>query len=124
MVLYQADPRGVGVATGANEQMAVAQVFQFQINPGKNQEFNAQVAEAKKIQERLGGRVRVWQATMAGPNSGFISYVIEHDNLAAFATFSDKLAADADWLAFVAKTFGANPSARVVAGSLANEVTP
>ena len=104
--------------------MAVAQIVQFRINPGKNQEFNAQVAEAKGHHERLGGRVRVWQATAAGPNSGIVSYVIEHKDLAAFATFSDKLAADAQWLAFVAKIFTANPSGTLVSSGLANEITP
>jgi len=104
--------------------MAVAQVIQFRISPGKNQEFNAQVAEAKKLQERLGGRVRVWQATAAGPNTGLVSYVIEHDNLAAFAAFSDKLSADAEWLAFSAKVFVANPSGTLISAGLANEITP
>ena len=104
--------------------MAVAQVFQFRINPGRNQEFNAQVAEAKGHAERLGARVRVWQATMAGPNTGLVSYVIEHKDMAAFATFADKLAADSGWQAFVAKIFTANPTATAISAALANEVTP
>ena len=104
--------------------MAVAQVFQFRINPGRNQEFNAQVAEGKKHQERLGGRVRVWQATAAGPNTGLVSYVIEHKDLAAFASFVDKLNADAEWLAFAAKIFTANPSGTLMSAVLANEITP
>lgn len=123
MVLCRADSRGVGVARGA-KQVAVAQVFQFRISPGKNQEFNAQVDEAKKLQEKLGGHVRVWQATLAGPNSGLVSYVIEHENLAAFAAFSDKLSADAAWLAFVAKAFVANPAGTLISAVLANEMTP
>ena len=104
--------------------MAVAQIAQFRINPGKNQEFNAQVAEAKGHHERLGGRVRVWQATAAGPNTGVVSYVIEHKDMAAFAAFSDKVATDAQWLAFAAKTFTANPSGTLISGALATEITP
>jgi hypothetical protein len=104
--------------------VAVAQVIQFRINPGRNQEFNAQVAEAKKLQERLGGRVRVWQATAAGPNTGLVSYVIEHPDLAAFAAFSDKLNADSQWQAFVAKVFTANPSGTLISAALVNEITP
>ncbi len=105
--------------------MAVAQVFQFRIVQGKNQEFNANVAEAKKIQERLGGRVRVWQATMAGQNTGLVSYVIEHDDMAAFASFSQKIGTDADWLAFAAKTLGGtNPTGALLSAVLANEITP
>ena len=104
--------------------MAVAQVAQFRITQGKAVEFNAQVAEAKKIQERLGGRVRVWQATAAGPNTGLVSYVIEHKDMAAFAAFSDKVATDAQWLAFTAKIFTANPSGTLISGALATEITP
>lgn len=122
MVLCRADLHGMGVARGA-KRLAVAQVFQFRVTPGKNQEFNAQVGEAKKLQEKLGGHVRVWQATMAGPNSGLVSYVIEHENLAAFAAFSDKLASDAAWLAFVAKAFVANPAGTLLSAVLANEIT-
>lgn len=105
--------------------MAVAQVFQFRIIQGKAQEFNANVAEAKKIQERLGGRVRVWQATMAGQNTRLVSYVVEHDNMAAFASFSDKIAADSEWTAFAAKTLlGGNPTGNLLSAVLANEITP
>ena len=104
--------------------MAVAQVAQFRITQGKAVEFNAQVAEAKKIQERLGARVRVWQATAAGPNTGLVSYVIEHKDLAEFAAFSDKLNADTTWQAFVAKAFVANPTGTLLSAALANEITP
>ena len=104
--------------------MAVAQVTQFQISPGRNQEFNAQVAEAKGHHERLGGRVRVWQATVAGPNTGLVSYVVEHKDMAAFAAFSDKMGTDAQWLAFVAKIFTANPTGTLVSSALATETTP
>lgn len=105
--------------------MAVAQVFQFRIVQGKNQEFAAQVAEAKKLQERHGGRVRVWQGTMAGPNTGLVSYVIEHDDMAAFAGFAQKLGADSEWLAFAAKTLqSANPTGALISAALANEITP
>ena len=40
--------------------MAVVQAIQFRIIQGKTQEFMTNVAEARKIQEGLGGRVRVW----------------------------------------------------------------
>jgi len=104
--------------------MAVATITQFRINPGRNADFNAQVAEAKGHHERLGARVRVWQATAAGPNTNVVSYVIEHKDMAAFAAFSDKVTADAQWLAFVAKVFTANPSGTLISGALATEITP
>ncbi|MDP9238220.1 MAG: hypothetical protein M3P30_12635 [Chloroflexota bacterium] len=103
--------------------MAVATVVRFAINPGKNQEFMALAAEAKKIHERLGGKVRIWNATLAGPDSGNVSYVIEHANIAAYASFSDKMGADAEWLKFVPKAFSANPAGRALSSVLITEAT-
>jgi hypothetical protein len=103
--------------------VAVATVATFQVLPGKNQQFQANVAEGKKLHERLGGRVRVWQATIAGENSNSVLYVIEHDDLAAFANFTQKAAADSEVQAFTAK-IQANPSATWVSSSLVTEVTP
>ncbi len=103
--------------------MAVVQAIQFRIVQGKTQEFMANVAEARKIQEGLGGRVRVWQAAIAGPNSGVVTYTIEHDDLAAFAAFTDKLQADSEWQAFAAKTMlSANPTGNLLSVALATEI--
>ena len=105
--------------------MAVAQVAQFRIVPGRNEEFTKNVAAAKKMHERHGGRVRVWTALAAGPNTGIVSYVIEHDDLAAYADFAAKLTADPEWVEFVAKTLGrADPSGTFQGTTLANEITP
>jgi hypothetical protein len=101
--------------------MAVATVVRFQINPGRQLEFMTLVGEAKGIHEGLGGKVRVWNATIAGPDSGTVSYVIEHKDMAAYASFSDKMAADAKWLAFAAKAFNANPTSRVLSSVLITE---
>ena len=105
--------------------MAVVQAVQFRIVPGKNEEFTNNVAAAKKIHERLGGRVRVWTAVAAGPNTGIVNYVIEHDDLAAYADFGTKLPADPEWVEFAAKTLGrADPAGTLLGVTLANEITP
>ena len=101
--------------------MAVATVTRFQVNPGRNADFMALVAEAKKIHARLGATVRVWNATLAGADSGTVSYVIEHKDIAAYASFSDKLAADAEWQKFLPKAFSANPTSRAVSAALITE---
>lgn len=116
-------PRVSGAAEVA--RVAVAQVAQFRIVQGKNQEFNANVATAKKIHERHGARVRVWQGVFAGENTGLVSYVIEHNDLAAYASFAQKLAADSEWLEFAAKTLqSGNPTGTFLSAVLANEITP
>ena len=103
--------------------MAVATVATFQVLPGKNQQFQALIAEAKKHHERLGGRVRIWTATIAGENSNNVLYVIEHDDIVAFANFTEKTNADSEWQAFIAKAL-ADPSSTWVSSSLLNETTP
>lgn len=101
--------------------MAVATVTRFQINPGKGPDFMALVVEAKRIHERLGGKVRVWNATIAGPDSGTVSYVIEYTDMAAYASFTEKLTADAEWQKFVPKAFSANPAGRALSAALITE---
>ncbi len=103
--------------------MAVAVVTQWQVVQGRRAQFITEAGEAKSIHERLGGRVRMYGATLAGTNTGIITYVIEFDDLAAYAAFSQKLQADKAWLTFVARTIGgADPSARAVSQSLLSEI--
>jgi len=105
--------------------MAVLQVVQFRIVPGRNQEFNENVAMAKKIHERLGAQVRVWAAVAAGPNTGVISYGLQHNDWAGFASFNEKLATDSEWQKFAATVVQRADPAGVLQGSaLLNEVTP
>lgn len=102
--------------------MAVITVARWQVNPGRQQEFMALVGEAKRIHERLGGKVRVWNVTLAGPDSNTISYSVEHKDMTAFGSFTDKLAVDAEWLALGAKAMTPNPTARLLSQSLGTEL--
>lgn len=105
--------------------MAVATVAQFRIVPGKASEFATNVATAKKIHERLGAHVRVWSAFAAGPNSGMVSYVIEHKDWASFASFNDKLTGDSEWQQFIVKVLqSADPAGLFQSSSVATEITP
>lgn len=101
--------------------MAVAQVFRFQVSPGKQVEFMANVAEAKRMQEAAGAKVRVWNAVFAGADTNTVGYVVEHKDMAAFASFTDKMQADAAWQAFLIKAFPANPAGTVLGGALIQE---
>jgi hypothetical protein len=103
--------------------VAVATVTQWRITQGRRQDFLAASQQAKKIHERLGGRVHLWGATLAGPNSALASYVIEHDDFQSYARFTEKLAADAEWQAFFATTVNhPDPVATLVSNSLATEI--
>ncbi len=80
--------------------MAVVAVFSWKVKPGRMQEFRGRVAEAQKIHERLGARVRVLLPQYSGePN---VAYLLEHDSMTAHGTFSDKLQSDSEWQALTA----------------------
>ena len=105
--------------------MAVATVTQWKVTPGKQQEVMANIARARLIHERLGVRVRVWQALLAGPQAGTIAYVLEYDDLAAYARTVQQLQADSEWQAFVSEVLQATePSATLLANSLLTDITP
>ncbi len=103
--------------------MAVLQVAQFRITPGRNQEFNANAAKAKNIHERLGAQVRVWAAVVAGPNTGLVTYSMQHQDWASYASFNEKLVADSEWQQFVANVIQRpDPSGVLQSAALLNEV--
>jgi hypothetical protein len=100
--------------------MAVATVNTFRPLPARAQDFLAACSEAKKIHERLGGRVRIWRSRIGGEPLA-IGYVVEHDDLARFAEFSSKLESDQEWQALWARA-GTDPSATMIQSSLIDEV--
>ena len=101
--------------------MTVATVTTWKAAPGKRDELLKLFKEAKAIHERLGGRVRMWAAGMAGPNFGTLTYVIEHADLAALATFSEKSLADPAWQKLVPALFSDSPGS-IVSHSQATEI--
>jgi hypothetical protein len=98
----------------------ILSVATWRPHDGKTQEFVAGVGVAKKIHERLGGRVRVL-TTQFGGSPLTLVYGIDHDSWAAFGTFGEKLASDSEWLALTAQA-QANPLAELVSHSVSFEV--
>ena len=98
---------------------AVAQLATWRPRDGHLQEFLANVATAKKIHERLGAKVRVWQ-TMFGGQAMSLGYVIEHAGWEAFGKFGAKLEADAEWQAFWSKAL-ANRTGELLQNSVVVE---
>jgi len=97
----------------------VAQVATWRAREGRAQEFMANVATAKKIQERLGAKVRVWQTTIGGQPLS-VGYVIEHGGWEAFGKFGAKLETDSEWQNFWSKAL-ANPTADLLQNSVVVE---
>lgn len=72
----------------------------WRARPGRFQDFIAACTKAKKIHQRLGAKVRVFNAQFGGsPFSTF--YTTEHADSNAFGAFGAKLEADAEWLGLV-----------------------
>ena len=100
--------------------MAVINVVIWRPKDGRAAEFLGQVAEAKKIHERLGAQVRVLQAGV-GPNPFTVTYVTEHADGKAYGEFLDKQLADADFQSFWAKAL-TDPTAEPLQSSLLADV--
>jgi hypothetical protein len=100
--------------------MAVITVNVWRPKDGRAAEFVAQLSQAKKIHERLGGTVRILQLT-SGPNPFSINYAVEHADGAAFGTFIDKLGADAEWQEFWAKAL-VDPTADPIGSSVLTDM--
>jgi hypothetical protein len=98
---------------------AIAQVATWRPRDGHLQEFMANVATAKKIHERLGAKVRVWQSLFGGQAMS-VGYVVEHAGWEAFGKFGAKLEADAEWQNFWGKAI-ANPTADLIQNSVLTE---
>ena len=59
------------------------------------------------------------------PKPGLVTYGIQHQDWAAYASFNEKLATDSEWQQFLASVVqGANPSGVLQSGALLNEITP
>lgn len=110
-----------GVINNGGSSMAVISVHTFRVKAGRLQEFLKLCAEARKIHEGLGGRVRIWQPAFGG-EAATVGYTIEHDDMTAHGTFSDKLQSDSAWQALT-KGAQANtdPSVEPVSSALYQE---
>lgn len=80
--------------------MSVNAVFFWQPGPGRQAEVLGTFATARKIHERLGARVFTRQPLFYGNQPPRLQYLMNFDDLAAYATFSGKLDADAEWQGF------------------------
>ena len=98
---------------------AVAMVSIWRPRDGQLQNFATNVARAKRIQERLGGRVRVWQSNFGGQPLSFV-YTIEVGSWRAFGEFGEKIQSDPEWQKFWAEAL-ANPSADLLQNGVISE---
>lgn len=98
---------------------AIASISLWRPRDGKIADFMARVTTAKKIHERLGGKVRVWQSQFGGQPLS-VGYVIETESWEAFGAFGAKMEKDAEWQQFWADALQ-NASADLLQNSVVTE---
>jgi hypothetical protein len=109
------------VASAASD--TTLQVIAVRVEPGKLEQYVSVLAKLNGVLERLGvpSRLRVWQATVAGDNTGVVVVGIEHADLAAYADTTTKSAADPEWQQLIA---GLDEIRTVLSHNLYREITP
>jgi NIPSNAP len=107
----------------AADSNTVLQVTAVQVKPGQMDAYLAKVKQLQAIIKRLGtpGTTRVWEATLAGDDSGTVVVGVEYPSLAAYAESTSKVSADPEWQKMMA---GLDDMRTVVSRSLYRERTP
>ena len=82
--------------TGSGKVLVITGI---QAKPGKLQEYRTRLTSMQASMKRLGltGTVRVWQADLAGPETGDIAIGTEYADLATYVAEQAKLSADPEW---------------------------
>lgn len=102
---------------------AVMVVTGVTVNPGMLATYQERVGQGAAMNERLSlsGRMRMWQATLAGPATGNVAVAIEYKDLATYAAENAKISGDAEWQSLLS---GLNDIRTLNTRSLYQEITP
>ncbi len=103
--------------------MAILATTVWKVRPGKTQDFLANVAAAKRILERLGGRVRLVNQVVGSLAPAMI-VIVESADWKAYGEQQAKAQADSQWQEFFARVIAnnTNPSADLVATGLSTDM--
>ncbi|MDJ0787902.1 MAG: hypothetical protein QNK05_13915 [Myxococcota bacterium] len=94
---------GLVVSTGAFAQ-AVLQSVVVKVHPGKMAEYQKAIGTLQGVMDRVGGggRVQMWNATLAGTGTGTSLVGVGYPSLSAFAKATTQATADPEWQKTVA----------------------
>jgi len=103
----------------------VLNVIAIKVKAGEQDTYLKKVKALSGIMKRLdtGGTMRVWEATVAGDNTGTIYVGIEYPDLATFGAGMAKARQDEEWTKTV-KELDKSGLREVRANSLLTEITP
>jgi hypothetical protein len=110
---------------GAADAPKVLNVIAIKVKAGEQDAYLKKVKALNAVMKRLetGGTMRVWEATVAGDNTGTIYVGIEYPNLAAFGAGTSKSRQDEEWTRTI-KELDKSGVREVVSNSLLTEITP
>lgn len=100
--------------------MALSQATTLRPRPGRYDDFIKVSSQVRKICQRLGAQVSVWQVQV-GSNAGTVTVAIQHADGAAYGQFIDKLNTDGEWQQLIA-SFQKDPPAEFVQSNLLREL--
>jgi len=103
--------------------MAVAQVRVIRPTSGRRQDLLKTLGRGKRIHERCGGSLRIFEPT-TGPNVGAFLHVVETANWKAYGEYRAKLGDDPEYRALMAEIQNSrDPAASVVSVEVIEEVS-
>lgn len=91
--------RDISLQTSASAPGKTLVLTGVAVKPGMLEEYRKRATSSMAISDRLkvSGRVRIWQAELAGAATGAVAIGIEYPDVAAYVAAQDKLGADAEW---------------------------
>jgi hypothetical protein len=98
-------------------------VVTVEVEPGKLEKYRQEIKKLTAVLARVesSGKMRMWQATAAGPDTGAVLVGLEYPNAAAWAEDSSKIQGDAEWQKIVA---GLGDLRTVEGNSIWRDVSP
>src|SRR2546426_1144659 len=91
----------LALPVAAADRPVVLQVIAVKVK-GDMDAYLSMIKRGQAIAKRLGTpSLRVWRATLAGPETGTVFIAVEHKSMAALAEDQAKQAKDAEWQTFM-----------------------
>jgi hypothetical protein len=108
---------------GGDDPGEVLQTITVRVNPGRQDDYLAKIAQLQAIADRTGvtSKFRAWRATAAGPATGNIIVGSIHADLATYASNTTKMQADPEWQQVIA---GLDEMRTVVSSGLSRSLSP
>ncbi|SRR6266851_2642404 len=103
--------------------MAIGQVRVIRPRPGRRPDLLGTLARGKKMHERCGGTVRIFEPA-TGPNVGAFLHVVETADWNAYGEYRTKLEADPEYRALMTEVQNSlDPAADIISAEVIEEVS-